>query len=144
MVDLVEAGGMTGTPEAIREFYELINCDPGEVRDIPPGRENCAVAKPSRNPSRKSGKPAKARQKRNAAAPEAVPLTAEERKVAEFDRKIVPWGRYKGQKWADVPVSFVQWFAGLESPKAPGALALQVAVREYLDLKYGLRPGRQF
>ena len=31
MVDLVEAGGMTGTPEAIREFYELINCDPGEA-----------------------------------------------------------------------------------------------------------------
>jgi len=143
-MDLVEAGGMTGTPEAIREFYELINCDPGEVRDVPPGRQDCAVAKPSRNPARRARKPAGTRQKRIPEAPAAVPLTAEERKIAEFDRKIVPWGRYKGMRWADVPVSFIQWFAGLADPKAPGAMALQVAVREYLDLKYGLRPGRLF
>lgn len=142
MDGLVDAGGVRGTAEAIAEWESLVDCDPGEVRNTPPGRvgpQPCdPVDKAGRNPTKRGG----TRQKRNTAASGAV-LTADERRIAEFERKVIPFGKFAGKRWGDVPFSFVAWFAkfGWEKPEIK---ALQVAVREYLDLKYGLAPGRLF
>lgn len=155
MAELVEAGGMVGTPEAIREFYDLIDCDPGEVRDASTGPRDCAHTRSERNPVRKPARRRKTRPGANAERTEAVPKqsgrteselrdAAIERRIETFERRVIPWGKYRGRTWAEVPVGFVTWFAGLSDPKAPGAKALQVAVREYLDLKYGIRVGMLF
>lgn len=143
MDNLVEADGMRGTPESIAEWLALTGVDPAEAITTPVNRLAARHKEPRRSRPRKPAGAAKSRPGANQEPTKAAP-TAEDRAIAAFERLTVPWGKHKGKSWRDVPVDFLTWFAGLADPKAPGAVALQVRVREYLDLKYGLRPGRLF
>jgi uncharacterized protein (DUF3820 family) len=143
MEDLVEADGMRGTPESIAEWLALTGVDPAEAITTPVNRLARRVHEPRRPKPRKPAGPRKSRPGANT-EPTAAPATKEDKAIAAFERLIVPWGKHKGSRWGDVPLDFLTWFAGLDDPKAPGAVALQVRVREYLDLKYGLNPGRLF
>lgn len=144
MSDLVDAGGLVGLPEAIAEFLALTDCDPAEVKDVPQDRLDAChgASRPvgRHNTRRKAGTRHKAPQERNS----EITQTAEDRLISQFERKTVPWGKYAGKRWKEVPVDFAWWFANLANPKAPGAKALQVQVREYLEVKYGMIAGRLF
>lgn len=143
MDNLVHGDGMTGTPEALAEWFALTGVDPAEAKTTPVNR----LAGRHREPRRpRPRKPAGERKPRPGANTESTraPQTAEDKAVAAFERLTVPWGPHKGKRWADVPLSFIQWVAEHRDLRAPGAAALQVRVREYLDLKYGLNPGRLF
>lgn len=142
MAELVEAGGMVGTPENIAEFYRLVDCDPGEVKSCPPGGATEAPRRSRRNPARKPAGAAKSRPGANTEAARAA-KTADERRIEAFEAKVIPFGRHAGKRWSEVPLSFVTWFAEFRWDK-PAIRTLQIAVREYLELKYGIAVGKLF
>lgn len=124
-------GGVTGTREAIDSWNQEIEGGQGAIAPVD------SASPVARRAVRR-------RPRRESQGKDAATLTAEEKACQAFERKTIAFGKYKGKKWGEVPVDFVRWFATFKFDRSADMRQLQVAVREYLDLKYGLRPGQLF
>ena len=134
-------GGVTGSPEAMAEAAAIFGIDPADLADAP----ESTLTRVRRVASVRRRQREKSPEEASAEAERAIPRekSADERRIEEFERKCVPVGKFQGKCWADVPVGFVQWFAKFDWQKSE-MRALQVRVREYLELKYGISVGQLF